>query len=84
MVIFGAVGEASPLAVDLVSPEGERRAALLADHQPADREPGLAVLGLESKRASKNLRIERACQTAIAGQDQDGSGLRVFAHLKKR
>jgi hypothetical protein len=66
-----AVAEAGPRLADLVAAETERGHALLARDDPV----GLDVLPtqapLDRKRLAEDLRVERAGQSAIAGQRED-------------
>ena len=78
------VGEAGPLAGDLVAPEAQRRRALAAGDEPDDLLAVRARLALQLERAPQHLAVERAREPAVAGDDDDRDALHLVAPLHQR
>src|SRR5439155_12646840 len=68
VLVGGPVGEACPRPVDLVAAEGERRAPLAADDEPAHLLPLRAETAVERERVSEHLRVEGAGEAAVTGE----------------
>ena len=78
------VGEAHVRAGELAAAEEERRAALLADGDPAHALPLRLERALERERAPQDLRVERAGEPAVAGQRHDRDRLHALPLLEER
>ncbi len=84
VLVRGPIGEADVRAGQLASAEGERRAPLLPDRDPAD---GLALgleRALEREGSADDLGVERAREPAISRQRDDRDRLDRLPLLEER
>ena len=84
VVVRGPVAEAGPRLDDLVAAEAQGRDALPAGRQPAHALPLCPELPVEGEGVAKHLRVERAGETAVAGQRQDRDGPLLLVTLEER
>ena len=78
------VGESHIRARELAAAEEERRAALLADGDPAHLLALCLQRALERERTPEDLRVERARQAAVSGQRDDRDRLDALPLLEER
>ena len=83
VVVVGPVDEAGEGRVDRVAAEAKRRLALAADDEPAHVLALAAQAPLEREARPEHLRVEAACEAAVAGDGDDRDRLHV-ALLEER